>query len=1003
MALDGESRTPEPIRPITVISSRTTTNIGAWNVRTMYELGKTKQISIEMKKYKLSILGISETHWTGVGQTKLSTGELLLYSGHIEEEAPHTQGVALMLSRSAQGALVRWEGHGPRIITATFRTTNRRINMNLVQCYAPTNNDSEDEKEDFYQKLQAIVQTLSPRNLIMVMGDFNAKIGSDNTGMESVMGREGVGERNENGERFGEFCASNQLVIGGSVFKHKRIHKVTWVSPDSVTENQIDHVCINRKFRRSLQDVRARRGADVASDHQLVVSKVQLKLRRDTSRQKNRRPRYDVTLLRDPSKCQEFNIKLQNRFEVLQDLLVEEESVQGRWEVIRDSVNETCKEVLGPVKCNHKEWMSQQTLKVVEERRGKKAAVNSSRTRYQKSKAQQEYTKINKLVKQEIKKDKQAYMETLADEAEEASHKGNLRELYSVIRRLSGRHNKPERPVKDKDGKAIPDNEGQRNRWKEHFEELLNRPGPQDTPTIQPADKDLPIDCSPPTKDEIRRAIMQLKTGKSAGPDGIPAEVLKANVPVTVETLYPLFQSIWKEEDIPLDWKEGYLVKLPKKGDLSQCSNYRGITLLSTPGKVFNRILLNRMKDAVDALLRDEQAGFRAGRSCVDQITTLRIIIEQSLEWNSSLYITFVDYMKAFDSVDRPTLWNLMRHYGIPQKITNIIKNSYEGMTCRVVHGGQLTDAFQVRTGVRQGCLLSPFLFLLAVDWIMKASTEGRRNGIQWSLWGQLDDLDFADDIALLSHTQQQMQDKMDALNYNSTRIGLNIHPTKTKVLRINATNANQVTLGSEHLKEVESFTYLGSNVDNSGGTDADVRVRIGKARGAFNQLKNIWRASNLSLKSKIRIFNTTVKPVLLYGAETWRTTVVIIRRIQTFINFCLRGILRIRYPDVISNQELWDRTSQQPIEQEILQRRWRWLGHTLRKPTHNITRAALSWNPQGRRKRGRPRNTWRRDLDADVRRLGFTWTEVERLAQDRPGWRNLVGGLCPNRDDRHK
>ena len=117
-------------------------------------------------------------------------------------------------------------------------------------------------------------------------------------------------------------------------------------------------------------------------------------------------------------------------------------------------------------------------------------------------------------------------------------------------------------------------------------------------------------------------------------------------------------------------------------------------------------------------------------------------------------------------------------------------------MTCRVVHGGQLADAFQVRTGVRQGCLMSPFLFLLAIDRIMRTSTEGRRNVIQWTLWGQLDDADF--DLALISHTQHQMQDKTDTVSYNSTRIGLNINPTKTKILRINATNTNQVTLGGK-------------------------------------------------------------------------------------------------------------------------------------------------------------------------------------------------------------
>ena len=128
------------------------------------------------------------------------------------------------------------------------------------------------------------------------------------------------------------------------------------------------------------------------------------------------------------------------------------------------------------------------------------------------------------------------------------------------------------------------------------------------------------------------------------------------------------------------------------------------------------------------------QAGFRKERSCTDQIVTLRIILEQSAEWNTPLYINFVDFEKAFDSLDRDSLWKLLRHYGVPDKIVTIIRNSYEGLTCRVVHQGQLSDSFEVKTGVRQGCLLSPFLFLLAVDWIMKNSTEGTRNGIQWTL-----------------------------------------------------------------------------------------------------------------------------------------------------------------------------------------------------------------------------------------------------------------------------
>ncbi|VDP18325.1 unnamed protein product [Schistosoma margrebowiei] len=292
-------------------------------------------------------------------------------------------------------------------------------------------------------------------------------------------------------------------------------------------------------------------------------------------------------------------------------------------------------------------------------------------------------------------------------------------------------------------------------------------------------------------------------------------------------------------------------------------------------------------------------------RSCIGQIATLRIIVEQSVEWNSSLYINFIDYEKAFDSVDRRTFWKLLRHYGVPEKIVNIIRNSYDGLQCKVVHGGQLTDAFQVRTGVRQGCLLSPFLFVLVVDWIIKTATSEGKHGIQWTVQKQLDDLDFADDLALLSHTHERMQIKTASVAAVSASIGLSIHKGKTKVLKFKAENSIPITLDGKTLEDVESFTYLGSIIDEQGGSDADVKARIGKARTAFLQLKNIWNSKQLSTNIKVRIFNTNVKAVLLYGAETWRTTTTIIKKAQVFINSCLRRILNIYWPDTISNSLL--------------------------------------------------------------------------------------------------
>ncbi|VDP26045.1 unnamed protein product [Schistosoma curassoni] len=487
-------------------------------------------------------------------------------------------------------------------------------------------------------------------------------------------------------------------------------------------------------------------------------------------------------------------------------------------------------------------------------------------------------------------------------------------------------------------------------------------------PDIKAAHTGLPIDVNSPTTEEIRMAVRQIKNGKAAGPDNIPAEAPKSDIEANTSMLYLLFKKIWGEEQVPMDWKKGHLVKIAKKGDLSKCENYRGITLLSVPGKFFNRVLLNRMKDAVDAQIQDQQTGFRKDRPFTDRIATLRNIVEQSVEWNSSLYTKFIDYEKAFDSVDRRTLWKLLRHYGVLQKIVNIIGNSCDGLLCKVVHRGQLTDAFQTPT------------------------YEGK-HGIQWTARNQLDDLDFADDLALLSHTHEQMQIKTASVAAVSASVGLSIHKAKTKVLKYNTENSNPITLDGETLEDVDSFTYLGNIIDVQGGSDADVKARIGKARTAFLQLKNIWNSKQLSTSIKVRIFNTNVKKVLLYGAETRRTTTTAIKKEQVFINGCLRKILNIHWPDTISL--LWERTKQLPSEEEIRKRRLKWIGHTLRKSSNCITRQALTCNPEGRRKRRRPKNTIRWEIEADMERMNNNWTEFERIACDRVGWRMLVSGLC--------
>ncbi|VDO93771.1 unnamed protein product [Schistosoma margrebowiei] len=210
--------------------------------------------------------------------------------------------------------------------------------MNIIQCYAPTNDSNDDITDQFYERLQSIIGK-SPRNdLTILMEDLNAKVGIDNTGYEDIMGRHELVERNENGERFANQCVFKKLIIGGTIFPHKRIHKSTWISLDHTTENQIDHICINKNFQRTMEDVRTRKGDHIASNHHLVVANLKLKLKKNWTTGQTAVQRFNTAFLRDTDRFNEFKIALNNRFQALQDLLKEEETtMEDNWKSIKEA------------------------------------------------------------------------------------------------------------------------------------------------------------------------------------------------------------------------------------------------------------------------------------------------------------------------------------------------------------------------------------------------------------------------------------------------------------------------------------------------------------------------------------------------------------------------------------------------------------------------------------------------------------------------------------------
>ena len=247
---------------------------------------------------------------------------------------------------------------------------------------------------------------------------------------------------------------------------------------------------------------------------------------------------------------------------------------------------------------------------------------------------------------------------------------------------------------------------------------------------------------------EVQRAISTLKSNKSPGSDGITGEMLKAGGEPLARQIHELCNRAWHEGTVPEEWSKSILVPIPKKGDLSECSNYRTISLINHTGKVFLTVLLNRLKSRLDPYLSEEQAGFRKDRSTIHQILTLRLLAEKAKRQGKKIYNCFIDFQKAFDTIKHKVIWATLKSYGVETKMVALLEKIYENAQSAVRIGKETGDWFRTDVGTRQGDPLSPLLFIAYLDRVMDQVREDtcgvKIGGIT------INNLRFADDIDLI-------------------------------------------------------------------------------------------------------------------------------------------------------------------------------------------------------------------------------------------------------------
>ena len=338
------------------------------------------------------------------------------------------------------------------------------------------------------------------------------------------------------------------------------------------------------------------------------------------------------------------------------------------------------------------------------------------------------------------------------------------------------------------------------NLWYKHFSYLLGKESDsealKESESIPVIFRDLDINDGPFTPQELEKVKKGLSNGKALGPDNISSEVLKlCNFD---EIILSFANKLIIDGIKPEMWARLDLLPIPKSGDLSNTGNYRGISLTSVVAKMVNKMILNRIQPRIDPLLRKNQNGFRPGRSTIAHILAIRRLIEGDQRNNRTAVITFVDFKKAFDSVNRGKMMNILEAYGVPPNLLKAIKVMYEGTKAKVITSDGETDYFNISTGVLQGDTLAPFLFAIFLDYALRKAIEGKEEELGFHLSRRrsrrispivLTDLDFVDDIALISQEIDSAQRLLTNVEVETKNVGLCLYAKKTEVQSYNIIN----------------------------------------------------------------------------------------------------------------------------------------------------------------------------------------------------------------------
>jgi sorting nexin-29 len=383
---------------------------------------------------------------------------------------------------------------------------------------------------------------------------------------------------------------------------------------------------------------------------------------------------------------------------------------------------------------------------------------------------------------------------------------------------------------------------------------------------------------------------------------------------------------------------------------------------------------LSRLTPYAEEIIGDQQCGFRHNRSTTDHIFIIRQILKKKWEYNEAVHQLFIDFKKAYDSLRREVLYNILIEFGIPMKLVKLIKMCLSETCNRVRVAKHLSDTFPIKNALKQGAGLSPLIFNFSLEYTIRR-VQTNQEGLQLNGTDQL--LVYADDVNMLGGSVHSIKKNAEDLMIASKEICLEVNGEKTKYMIMsrnqNAGHRHNINVDNKSFERVEEFKYLGATLTNRKCIHEEIKSRLKSGNACYHSVQNLLSPRLLSNNKKIRVYRSIILPVFLYGCETWSVTLRKEQRLRVFENRVLRRIFGPKRGAAtgdwrrLHNEELNDLYSSPNIIWVMKSKRMRWAGHVARMVEKRGGDRILVGRPEGRRPVGRPRSRWEDNIKMDL------------------------------------